>query len=382
MRFKLSSVAVGTRDLPGVYEDVLLELGEYIETAIEYNNDFILSGRIPKTSKIITRIHDITSDFLIANHLKYLKRNKVDILLIDKAAIESKEDLERISQFTESLGIYGSGLSAEDIDKFKEIYGSFPEYISMPINPYNFKKSLYDKAKKEEIKVIGYEILGGPLQYSTLLGVFGLQFLTRFAAYHCDIACISTAANLTNEVILSKTLNELCKDIEFMDNSVYELKKDSFKPAPGVTRLLHTYSEVSISGKNHIFKNDYNGFISDEELIVSSKENLELIPGIDLENLKPEDNINMATVTMMSEILNIKCTTWKEEVSAFYRYLVIGSLKSLYSTWRYKILVSKTGNVIRITVTDRLKFWAKSFEYILYISERIDGGYNVFFRNL
>lgn len=384
MIFKINSVAVGTRDMPEVSEDLLLSLGEYVETAIEYNNDFLIGKYLKKDTKVITRLHDSNNfDYFLGNHLKYLKRSKVDILLLDYFGLQKDvNNIEQFKKYSETIGLFGEGLSIDDLKEFKEKYDTYPEYISIPLNPYNFKKDLVDFCRETGIKIISHEILGGRIYARILLETFGLQFLARFAAYYSDIVVISSGANLEEEMILSKTLNDLCGDVNIIDETVYELKKDSVKQLMGYRRQVHTYSEVSISGKNHIFKNDNNCYISPNELLLSYQANLEQIPGFDIEELKKSDNVNYETLLIMSDIMRVISTSWKEEIEPFYRYLVMNSIYTIFPRRRYKITVYKIGNVFRITVSDKILFWKKSLEYVLYLSERIDGGYNVFFRNL
>lgn len=382
MKFKIKNIALGTRDYPGTgLENLLFGLTEYVETAIEYNSDGIL-GPYLKNKKIISRVHDVTDTFLLENHLKYLQKTKVDILLISVASISTDwPDLKEFKNLTTELGLFGTGITPDVLKAYREHYGMWPDYISISLCPYSFKKDLIDFARSNDIGIISYGILGGPLEAPKLLGTFGLQFLSRFAAWYSDIVVVSSSAEIHQEMSLVKTLEDLI-DSDVPDDTVYELKKDSLKQDLGVQRKIHTYSVVSISGQNHIFKNDYNGYISAPELQISGSSNLEQIPVLDLDNIKESDNIFPETVLIMSEILNLPSPRWKEEVAPYYRYVVSNSLKSIFSKPRYVIKTTKTGDVFRYSVTDRLCFWKKSLEYVLYISERIDGGYNVFFRNL
>ena len=194
---------------------------------------------------------------------------------------------------------------------------------------------------------------------------------------------MSSGANLEKEMILYRTLEDL-RETELSDGIDYELKKDVVVPdlgGPG-SRRIHTYSEVSISGKNHVFKNDSNEYISNPELVISTKGNLESIPTIDPDNLEATDNIYYETALIMSKIQDIKPPSRKEEVRAFYRYMVMAILSDCYGHVRYKFKTSRSGNAWRITIWDRLRFWKKANEYILYLSEQPGGTWEVFFRNL
>ncbi len=381
MKFKIKASALGTRDFPGAgFEDILFGLTDYVETAVEYNNDYLVGPWI-KGKKIITRIHDVDSDFLLGCHLKYLGVSGVEILLLDMTAIEqSWPDIKKFP--AAHVGVTGTGITKESLKVWHEHYGSWPSYVSIPLNPYNFRKDLMDFLKETGIGVISYEIFGGPLQAPRLLRTFGLQFLTRFASYYSDIVCMSSAANLKDEVVLSRTLDDLIREEDIDDQTVYDLKSDSIKPDPGVTRKIHNYSVVSISGQNHTFRNDDPGYLGPGELLMSPNPRAESIPVLNLTELSEADNILVETYTIMSEILELPGPAWKEEVSAYYRYIVVGSLKNFWPGPRYKMKLSGSTGILRITVTDRLKFWAKSHEYVLYVSDRLDGGYNVFFRNL
>ena len=80
----------------GTYEINLLDKNElksilevqsqycsYIDTAIDYDNDYVLSDfqKLKMISKISSCHYD-EYDFFVDNHLKYLNRDKIDIMLI------------------------------------------------------------------------------------------------------------------------------------------------------------------------------------------------------------------------------------------------------------------------------------------------------------
>lgn len=383
MKTKLKNIAVGTRDLPQINEKILLGMGDYVETAIEYDSDILIGRLLPKNTKIISRLGDLRNcEFLLQNHLKYLGRERIDILLLTDPVV-SAEDREIFPKYVDKLGLSGDSLKPSDLEAWHESFGDWPAYLSVPVNPQYYQKELLEFAEAHGVEIIGHEILGGPKKSYELLTVFGLQFLARFAAVNCDIIVMSAGANLEKEMILYRTLEDL-RETELSDGIDYELKKDVVVPdlgGPG-SRRIHTYSEVSISGKNHVFKNDSNEYISNPELVISTKGNLESIPTIDPDNLEATDNIYYETALIMSKIQDIKPPSRKEEVRAFYRYMVMAILSDCYGHVRYKFKTSRSGNAWRITIWDRLMFWKKANEYILYLSEQPGGTWEVFFRNL
>lgn len=383
MKFKLSEIAIGTKDLPWSSADILLGMGQYVETAIEYNNDFLVGQNLPKTAGIISHLYDVSNyEFLLENHLRSLKRDKLDILLLHYTDLPEKESWEEIKGYTDCIGLHGETMKKENLERYHEKYGVWPDYISIPLNPFEYKKELLDFAEESGVKVISYRIFGGPIEARKMLGTFGLQFLTRFAAYHSDIIVMSSVANLEEEMILQKTLIDLTGDTDFTDDSNYSPATSVNFPSEGTQRKVFTYSEVSISGKNHVFKNSDNGYLTPTELIISTDRSLEHIPTLDMDNIEEADNLLGSTVTVMADILQVEAPRWKEEVSGFYRYLVTQSLETIYSGYRYGIKITKVGQIFRFSVRDRLKFWTKPTEFVLVISERLDSGYNVFFRNL
>lgn len=383
MKTRLRNIAVGTRDLPQINEKIVLSMGDYVETAIEYDSDIIVGQVLPKKAKLISRLGDLKNcEFLLQNHLKYLGRDKIDILLLTDPAVPA-EDQEILPKYAEKLGLSGDNLKPEDLETWHKSFGDWPSYLSVPVNPQYYQKELLDFAKSHGVEIIGHEILGGPKKSHELLTVFGLQFLARFAAVNCDIIVMSAGANLEKEMILCRTLEDLL-ETDLTDGIDYELKKDVIVPdlgGPG-SRRIHTYSEVSLAGKNHIFKNDSNEYISNNELVISTKGNLENIPTIDPDNLEESDKIYYETALVMNKIQNIEPPSRKEEVRAFYRYIAMAILSDCYGRTRYKFKTSRSGDAWRITIWDRLKFWKKANEYILYLSEQPGGTWEVFFRNL
>ena len=383
-KFKVSAVAVGTRDLPTGFGDLLTGLGEYVETAVEYNNDYLVGPALSKDTKLIVRLHDSSDpEYLLRNHLRYLGRPKADILLLDRAGLPP--DLDRFEGLAETVGMFGTGLTVESLKDWKERYGTPVPWISLPVNPKEYRKSVIDAARADGTKIIGYEILGGQGGAPELLGTYGIQFLARYAGSIADIVVISSKANLENEMVLARTLEDLVNGGGESDPTVYVPDREILPVGPGNTwtRRVYTYSEVSISGKNHVFRNDRGDYLTDGELLISTSPSLEHIPVLDLENLTEADNILGTTLDIMYGIRGAAGTAWVEEVPAYYRYLVMARLSEIYSGRRWSWRLSRTGPGFRISVKDRWRPWKRRTEYILVVSERIGGdGWNVFFRNL
>lgn len=166
---------------------------KYIDTAIDYNNDYILTSKVTKGYKIISKIsfcHYSNYEFFVSNHLKCLGRDNIDIMLIHSNRGEWIDLAKRINEDNRFIEVGVSNFTKEDILKYKEVVGKFPAYNEIEINPYYLNKETIDFCKDNEIKIIAYAILGGKYASWRNVADFGLPNLISFAANYSDIIII------------------------------------------------------------------------------------------------------------------------------------------------------------------------------------------------
>lgn len=166
---------------------------EYIDTAVDYNNDYILNSDATEDYKIISKLsfcHYSNYEFFVSNHLKCLERDKIDIMLIHSNRGDWTELAKKINEDDRFIEVGVSNFTKEDILKYKEVIGKFPAYNEIEINPYYLDKETVDFCRENNIKLIAYAILGGKYASWRNVADFGLPYLVSFAARYADIVII------------------------------------------------------------------------------------------------------------------------------------------------------------------------------------------------
>lgn len=212
----------------------LLTKCEYIDTAINYNNDYLFAKQTNK--KIISKIapcHYDYYDFFIQNHLNYLNRKYIDIMLIHSPRGNWQRLLKRMMtdcRFTE-IGV--SNFNIEQLKEAKEILGNYPKYNEIEINPEYLDIDTINFCKKNNIKIIAYCILGGKYNAQRFIARYSLPHLMNFAANYADIVIlradnhkqtdsfIDVIENYTSNVIIeASNINN-----KSMQPMIYEIPK-------------------------------------------------------------------------------------------------------------------------------------------------------------
>lgn len=199
--------------------DSFVNIADYIDTAVDYNNDYIFNSIRFKSSekyKIISKMsfcHYSNYEFFVSNHLKCLGRDFIDIMLIHSNRgdwIDLAKKINRDERFKE-VGV--SNFTKEDIIKYKEEIGSFPAYNEVEINPYYLDIDTIDYCRENGIKIIAYAILGGKYNSWKNVSDFSLPYLVSYAAAFSDIIIIRpNSIRETNEFL--DTINNYKPDID------------------------------------------------------------------------------------------------------------------------------------------------------------------------
>ena len=184
-------------------KDKLNNICEYIDTAIDYNNDYLLNNY--DNYKIITKIapcHFPYYDFFINNHLKCLNREYIDIMLIHSDRGEWQPLAKRMAEDNRFKEIGVSNFTFDEIEEFKEITGKYPAYNEIEINPYYTDLNTINYCKKRNIKIISYGILGGKYHAMTNVADFSLPYLIQYACNYANIVIIKPESyRHTNEFV-------------------------------------------------------------------------------------------------------------------------------------------------------------------------------------
>lgn len=173
---------------PSVFTDI-----NWIDTAITYDNDYALAEVINRDDckfHIISKISPFMTDkyqFWVSNHLKCLNRESIDIMLVHNTRHESWIDLYgKIlnDQRFKSVGI--SNASISELNQIKEVYGNYPEWLEVEINPGYLDIELIEFCKSNGIKVIAYAIFGGKYNARKFIQQYTLPYLIYFALTYSD----------------------------------------------------------------------------------------------------------------------------------------------------------------------------------------------------
>ena len=139
-------IALGTYELSN---SNLEELGyifrdlkfDYVDTSICYNNDYFLGrsrsfsgGKGMVISKIPPQMFS-DYEFYVENHLRCLKRDKIDIMLIHNPRSDWRDLAIKLIDDNRFIEVGVSNFSIDDLVKYKEITGVYPSYNEIEINP-------------------------------------------------------------------------------------------------------------------------------------------------------------------------------------------------------------------------------------------------------
>ena len=170
--------------------ETLKPICKYVDTAIDYNNDYLIAKDVPTSYKLISKIapcHMQCYDFMVDNHIKCLKRDSIDIMLIHSSRGDWKPLAKRINEDKRFLEVGVSNFNVEELEEYKQLIGKYPAYNEIEINPRYTDIKTVEFCKKNDIKVIAYGIYGGKYNAMTNIAEYSLPYLLKYAATFADI---------------------------------------------------------------------------------------------------------------------------------------------------------------------------------------------------
>ena len=192
--------AIGTYEINLLHEDdlnatfnILQEVCQWVDTAINYDNDYLLPSVLNEQMKIITKIsscHYDDYELFVSNHLKCLKRDYIDLMLVHSDRGDWSDLIRRIVDDKRFLHTGVSNFTAQDMQKYYDITGQWPYANELEINPYYVDLEAIEFCKQHGIKVIAYAILGGKYNSWQTVAQFGLGNLIAFAKKYADIIIV------------------------------------------------------------------------------------------------------------------------------------------------------------------------------------------------
>ena len=170
--------------------DALKPICKYVDTAIDYNNDYLIAKEVPSSYKLISKIapcHMQCYDFMVDNHMKCLNRHHIDIMLIHSCRGDWKPLAKRINIDKRFLEVGVSNFNSEELEEYKQLIGKYPAYNEIEINPRYTDNKTVAFCEKNGIKVIAYGIYGGKYNAMTNIAEYSLPFMLKYAAAFADI---------------------------------------------------------------------------------------------------------------------------------------------------------------------------------------------------
>lgn len=161
----------------------------YVDTAIDYNNDYLIDTRFKLISKI-SSYHLSEYEFFVSNHLKCLRRDKIDIMLIHSSRGNWQDLAKKIKADNRFLEIGVSNFNIDEIEQFKTIVGYYPAYNEIEINPYYTDIETIGFCKQYGIKIISYGIVGGKYDAIRTIATYSLPYLLMYASTYADIVIL------------------------------------------------------------------------------------------------------------------------------------------------------------------------------------------------
>lgn len=171
------------------------DIFSYIDTAIDYNNDYLLADTSTKIISKISSYHTSMYDFFVDNHLKCLKRDYIDIMLIHSSRGNWQELANKLKTDTRFKEIGVSNFNISEIEEFKTIVGYYPKYNEIEINPLYTDIETVEFCKKNNIKIISYGVIGGKYLAQKMVAEYSLPYLLMYASQHADIIIVKPESN-------------------------------------------------------------------------------------------------------------------------------------------------------------------------------------------
>ena len=210
----------------------LLNYCSYVDTAVNYNNDYVLKDLVPSSVKLISKLascHLQCYDLLVDNHLKCLRRDTIDIMLIHSSRGNWRPLARRIEADSRFIEKGVSNFNAEELEEYKEVIGHYPAYNELEINPYYNDIKTEEFCREHGIKIIAYGVYGGKYNAMTNIANFSIPYLLKYAMSFADILILKPESERqTNEVV------DVLKSYDFNDGNdiVLESVLDSKAIAP------------------------------------------------------------------------------------------------------------------------------------------------------
>ena len=292
-------IALGTKNLNKLVYDDVFDLKrflkkhteiKYIETSLEYDNDFLLKDKIPEDLTILSRFPcvkdlEITIEFHKIS-LGILDNERLCILIPGQTDWRIKELREEITTVSRKykVGLYDPK-DFVDIEDYTKVTGKKPDCVCLKINPLIYPKKTLDYCIEQDIPTISHDIFGGKLWAGYIREIFPDGFLFDFSRFNTSIQILPG-----DDLYFIGDMVSREKEIKLGEDKFYKYTKDINKlPAlslppkriHGVTSLLEDRIKINCGDRTDSYYMERIESIPKEEVIW---EDTDLPDGINMEN--------------------------------------------------------------------------------------------------
>lgn len=229
--------AIGTYEIDLLHETdrkesfaTLNRICSYVDTAINYNNDYLLNDASQKIISKISSCHYDVYEFMVSKHLHCLGRESIDIMLIHSNRGNWKRLVLKMKDDTRFKHLGVSNFTIDDMLEYEQIVGRLPEYCELEVNPQYADVATINFCKTHNIKVIAYAILGGKYRATKNIATYSLPYLIAFAANFADILILradsKTQANAFFDVIKNYEVNDMKIHVVDNDKAIEPMQYD------------------------------------------------------------------------------------------------------------------------------------------------------------
>lgn len=372
MKYQIQDIAIDTKDIESGLYDLILsnKSAKYLYTEIGYNNDYILRD---SKKKIISALESLEEwEILLKYHTQTLGVDKIDILLFKSTdPVGIREAGKGYKVLYNEVGL-AHPKTVDDLEKFRESFGKYPDYVSLRINPMSYPLDIIRFCTSKNIHIIADGIFGTPEVFSN----WGCEFLLAFASCHADIVLATTYYGYEKffyytqilDIYKEEQINMTEYHLLFPEKNISrELINDR---NPGIF-LYMNFDEFTVNighpTSHPVIDKDlyFLSSINDKEFITTNART---------------SKIERAVHQALDEKLEGRKMVSEEEVRAFGRYVSTHIIRSLLSNIKkIRLEYTRVGNLFIIKAAHKWFWWLKR-SFILSIRYTPEtGSYRVFF---
>ena len=202
-------------------------LPDYLLISASSNNSFWLEG-LTEGKKLIIEVG--TSKEGMLEILDGLGFQGIDVLMLPA---EEEPNEEILREGIDKFGIRAVGISRpRSLGELKKAAESIkrvilPSYVSLPLCPIYFQKSIIDWSEENGIEIFGLNPFGGSLSAPSVIRSFSIPFLLSFSAAYSIIPFLSgrdlVSASYNSEFLEGLIGKERLKEVEMKSEVIHSV---------------------------------------------------------------------------------------------------------------------------------------------------------------